>query len=92
MPEYEQPKFIVFYWKLLSLFTMFCFNCREAGALSYNEKFRNHGNGYTTLPKVQKNICMAVPAYRVWKIATGQFAFKFCHSNGWLVRLLAKFC
>lgn len=24
-PEYEQPKFIVFYWKLVSLFTMFCF-------------------------------------------------------------------
>lgn len=31
MPEYEQPKFIVFYWKLVSLFTMFCFKCKEGG-------------------------------------------------------------
>ena len=31
VPEYDQPKFIVFYWKLLSLFTMFCFKCKEAG-------------------------------------------------------------
>lgn len=30
MPEYEQPKFIVFYWQLVGLFTMFCFKCREA--------------------------------------------------------------
>ena len=30
MPEYDQPKFIVFYWKLVNLFSMFCFLCKEA--------------------------------------------------------------
>ncbi|KAL9970830.1 hypothetical protein ACROYT_G023277 [Oculina patagonica] len=27
-PEYDEPKFIVFYRMLLSLFTLFCFNCK----------------------------------------------------------------
>ena len=39
MPEYEQPKFIVFYWKLLSLFTMFCFNFKEAGPSATMKSF-----------------------------------------------------
>lgn len=30
LPEYEQPKFVVFYWKLVGLFSTFCFNCKEA--------------------------------------------------------------
>ena len=28
-PTYEEPKFIVFYTMLMSLFTMFCFKCKE---------------------------------------------------------------
>ncbi|KAK3743480.1 hypothetical protein QZH41_013093, partial [Actinostola sp. cb2023] len=30
-PEYDQPKFIVYYKMLLSLFTLFCFNCKASG-------------------------------------------------------------
>ena len=30
-PEYEEPKFIVFYRLLLSVFTLFCFKCKEDG-------------------------------------------------------------
>ena len=30
MPEYSQPKFIVFYGMLMNLFTLFCFKCKEA--------------------------------------------------------------
>jgi len=37
--EYEQPKFIVFYWKLLSLFAMFCFNHRKARPPATTESF-----------------------------------------------------
>jgi len=30
MPEYSQPKFIVFYGMLMNIFTLFCFKCKEA--------------------------------------------------------------
>ena len=30
-PEYNEPKFIVFYRMLLNLFTLFCFNCKWDG-------------------------------------------------------------
>lgn len=29
MPSYEEPKFIVFFSMLMSLFSMFCFRCKE---------------------------------------------------------------
>ena len=29
-PEYNQPKFIVFYGMLLNIFSLFCFKCKEA--------------------------------------------------------------
>ena len=30
MPEYRQPKFVVFYGMLMNIFTLFCFKCKEA--------------------------------------------------------------
>ncbi|XP_028516206.1 uncharacterized protein LOC110243638 [Exaiptasia diaphana] len=29
-PAYDQPKFIVYYWNLVNLFSLFCFKCKES--------------------------------------------------------------
>ncbi|XP_068712741.1 E3 ubiquitin-protein ligase BRE1A-like [Montipora foliosa] len=82
IPCQKEPKFIVFYTRLLAIFSML-FQLQRRGAHGFHEKERHHGDSDSEMQKLRsKAICVEVSPIGAWAIPSRKYPAKLRYSDG----------